>query len=94
MGLPPSVIAELMAAKPQGFEVWPANMTVVDTWLAISSQWRTAPLADGRVHWLGLDYSAVRAGLDMAGLTVTPSDWASVQVMEREASAALNGLRG
>lgn len=69
-------------------------MPIVDAFLAIASQWRTAALVDGRVHWFGLDYSAVRAGYEMAGLTIAPRVWAGVQVMERAASAAMNGVRG
>lgn len=94
MGMPPAIIAQLNAADPSVFEVWPANMPVVDTWLSIATQWRTTPLADGRVHWLGLDYAAVRAGFDMAGLTVGTAIWSGVQVMERAAAAALNGVAG
>jgi hypothetical protein len=94
MGFPAEVMDELAAAEPQGFEVWPGNAVVTDTWLSISTQWRTEALADGRVHWLGLDYSAVRAGLDLAGLTVEPRNWALLQTMERTASAALNGVKG
>jgi hypothetical protein len=92
MGLPSTLLQS--AAEPHRFEVWPANMPVVDTFLMIATQWRTAPLADGRVHWLGLDYGAVRAGFDMAGAVISPVVWAGVQVMERAASAALNGVRG
>lgn len=77
--------------KPKGFEVWPDNMAIVDLWLAIASQWRTAPLADGRVHWIGLDYGAVRAGFELAAAIVTAALWAGVRDMERAAAAALNG---
>jgi len=94
MGLPPSVVQQLNAAESQRFEVWPANMPIIDTWMVIATQWRTEALADGRVHWLGLDYASARAGLEMAGMAVTPGDWAGVRLMERTASAALNGLRG
>jgi hypothetical protein len=69
-------------------------MAAVDAWSVIASQWRTVPLADGRVHWLGLDYTAVRAGLEMASVTVATEVWAMVRVMERAASAALNGVAG
>jgi hypothetical protein len=69
-------------------------MPVIDLFLTISSQWRTAPLADGRVHWVGLDYAAVRVGLDLAGQAVDAGLWAGIQVMERAAAAALNGVRG
>lgn len=74
--------------------MWALNWTIVDLWLTVCTQWRTAPLADGRVHWLGLDYSAVHAGLALAGRTASPGEWAGVQLMERTAAEALNGVRG
>ena len=88
------ITAALEDARPKGFEVWPENMPIVDAWLAIASQWRTVALADGRVHWIGLDYAAAKAGLELAAITVTGSLWAGVCAMERAASAALNGVRG
>lgn len=92
MGLPPEIVAELIAAEPEGFQVWPVNMPVVRAWNAIDTQWRTETLADGRVHWIGLDYAAVRAGYDMGGLRIEPRIWAGVQLMERAASVVLNGV--
>lgn len=89
----PSIAASLSAAGPRPFEVWPVNMPVVDLWQTISTQWRTASLADGRLHWIGLDYGSVRAGFDFAGQVVDPNQWAGIQVMERAAAAALNGVR-
>ena len=69
-------------------------MPVVDLWLTISTQWLTESLVDGRLHFIGLNYGGVRAGLDMAGRAVSPGEWAGIQVMERTASAALNGVGG
>ena len=83
-----------LGREPPKFEVWAVNWTIVDLWLTVCTQWRTAPLADGRVHWLGLDYAAVRAGLDLAGRAVSAIEWAGVQLMERAAAEALNGFRG
>lgn len=90
-----SAFAEQLAAtEPQGFEVWPDNMSIVHLFLTIATQWRVASLTDGRLHWLGLDYAAARAGLDLAGATASAAQWAGVQVMERAAAAALNGFAG
>lgn len=85
---------ELAAAEPEAFDVWPDNMPVIDAFLAIATQWRTVSLAEGRVHWIGLDYAAARAAFEMAGVTVAPPVWLGVRVMEREAAAALNGVLG
>jgi hypothetical protein len=87
------VIQSLTAAPPK-FEVWPVNMVVVDLFLSIASQWQVTGLADGRLHWIGLNYEGVRAGLGMSGQVLSPGEWAGVQVMERAAAAALNGVRG
>jgi hypothetical protein len=92
MGLPPEFVAKLIAAEPKGFQVWPVNMPVIDAWNEIETQWRTQALADGRVHWIGLDYAAVRAGYDMAGAVIEPRIWAGVRLMERTASVVLNGV--
>lgn len=41
--------------------------------------------------FLGLDYTAVRAGFDLAGLTVTPPLWDQVRLIEDGAKHVLNG---
>lgn len=69
-------------------------MPIVDLWLEVASQWRSAPLADGRMHWIGLDYGAVKAGLELGGTAADPATWQGVRVMERAAAAALNGVAG
>lgn len=94
MGLPTELVEQLAAVKPQGFEVWPQNMSIVTLFLAIATQWDTVALGDGRLHWLGLDYARARAGFALAGMTVDPDEWAGVQVMERAAAAAMNGFAG
>jgi hypothetical protein len=93
MGLPASLVAELEQAgetAARGFEVWPDNMPVVDAFCAVTTQWRATALADGSVLWLGLDYTAVRARLG----EVSDRIWRGLAVMERAATAALNGERG
>lgn len=64
----------------------------MDAFLAVATQWDAMSLASGKVHWHGLDYSRVQAGLTMAGIALSPADWSRVQIMEREATAALNGF--
>lgn len=66
-------------------------MPAFNAFLAVCRQWRTAAAPD-RTVWLGLDYTAVRAGLDLAGLTITPDLWAEVQEIETGALRALNGV--
>lgn len=62
-------------------------MAAVDAFLAVDSQWRQSP----KGRFLGLDYTAVRAGLDLAGIEVTPDLWSDVQLIEAGARRALNG---
>lgn len=76
------------------FPLWPDNKPIVDAFIAVATQWRVTPLASGQAYWQGLDYVAVRAGLDMAGIALTPPQWFGVQQMERAASAVLNGFKG
>ena len=44
----------------------------------------------GKVVWIGLDYAAARAALDLAGMTVTPEIWADVRAIEGGAIEELN----
>lgn len=75
--------------------VWPEHVPIVEAFLIVSSQWRTATLGGGmgpgRVLYIGFDYGAVLAGLSAAAVTVTPELWRGVRVMEDAARAALNG---
>lgn len=79
-----------MAHSPQDSGVWPQNIAAVTAFLAISSQWRLLVLPDGKRLATGLDYTAARAGLEMAGITVEPMLWAKIRVIEQGAMAAIN----
>ncbi|NML88345.1 DUF1799 domain-containing protein [Sphingobium sp. TB-6] len=92
-GLPAELIEKLDRKEP-GFPIWPENMPIANAFLAVSSQWRTIPLISGRVHWQGLDYAGVSAGLDRAAMSLSPSQWMGLQIMERAAAAAMNNSRG
>lgn len=75
--------------------MWPQNVPVVRAWLAVSTQWRTAPLPlplGGGPYWIGLDYAGVVAGLGALGIVVTPQLWSGLMIMEDEAIRALNGV--
>lgn len=65
-------------------------MPAVEAFLAIASQWRIVDGWNGR-RVIGLDYTAARAGLELAGIEVTPGVWAEVREIERGARAAMNG---
>jgi hypothetical protein len=73
--------------------VWPENVEALAAFLAASTQWRVASLSTmtrARLVYLGLDYAGARAGIEAAGITLTPSLWADVCIMEEAARAALN----
>ncbi|RIA44042.1 uncharacterized protein DUF1799 [Hephaestia caeni] len=88
------IVAALSDVGAEEFGIWPENWPVVEAFLSIDTQWRTVPLASGAVYWAGLDYTAVAAGLNFAGRTLTPAQWSGLQLMEAAARGALNGVRG
>lgn len=95
-GFPAEVIAQLrQSGGPSGtIDIWPENWPIVQAFTAIATQWRTAPMGLGGYRYLGLDYTAAKAGLDLAGITLTADQWKGVRVMERAATAELNGGEG
>jgi hypothetical protein len=70
--------------------IWESNVQAVTAFLSIDSQFRMTGLARGGVLVTGLDYQGARAGLDLAGITVTPDLWRSIQLIEAGAVGALN----
>lgn len=44
-------------------------------------------------HWIGLDYTAVKYGLDLAGVSVTPDTWMDVRLIEDGAREEMNRER-
>lgn len=69
-------------------------MPIVAAFLTITTQLRPVALAHGGLHWLGLDYAGARAGLLQEEIKLLPHQWAWLRVMERAATATLNGYRG
>jgi len=95
----PAIAALKRKLAPQdgGTEgVWPDNVPIVEAFDAAASQWRTAPIGGGmapiKVFWLGLDYTAARVGIRLAGLKLDRDIWAGVLVMEATARRILNGV--
>ena len=68
--------------------VWEIHARALHAFLAVDGQWRVA--SGEKSLWLGLDYTAVKAGLELAGLSLTPAEWSDVQMIERGALEALN----
>lgn len=91
-GFPEELIqAVAQAGQEQGeFGVWRENWDTVCAFAAVVSQWRAAPLARGGLHFIGLDYTAARAGLDAEEIPVTPTLWRGLREMEAAARDVLN----
>ncbi len=96
-------MAELEAALGAAVEsdddgLWPENEAIVEAFLSCDTQWRVAAvgrgLAPGRLFFAGLDYAGARAGIEAAGIVLTPELWRGVRIMEGEARDALNGIDG
>lgn len=63
-------------------------MGALNAFLAVSTQWRVTGPGDGTLRRTGLDYQGVRAGLEMAGVAMTPALWSDLQLIEAGALQA------
>lgn len=70
--------------------VWAENWDIVAAFALVLTQWRVASLADGRVLYIGLDYTAARIRLAGARTRVTPALWDGLATMEAAFSAEMN----
>lgn len=69
----------------------------MEAFLFVSTQWRVVQqdggMAPGRTLYLGLDYTAVAAGLAGAELPASPETWRGLRLMEAAARNVLNGMQ-
>ena len=82
-----------MVPEEQQQGLWPEHEPAWRAWCAVASQWRTIALSGNwgaKVIWLGLDYTAVAAGLQMAGLNLTADEWQELRAIEEGAKEELN----
>jgi len=77
-------------ADATGFEIWEEHLPAWDAFLAVDGQWRGVPRGMGGVRWIGLDYTAVKVGLEFAGIAMTPEIWADFRLIEAGACEELN----
>lgn len=78
---------------PRGAEIWAEHLPAWRAWCTISGQWRTAPLGTmerAKLIFVGLDYTAARHGLDLAGIGVSPDQWDDIRSIEAGAIEELN----
>lgn len=88
-GLDPIELKSLFRRDGGQTGVWPVNAPATRAFLSVCNQWRTVSLGLAGAMVTGLDYTAARAGLDMAGISVTPELWAQIQAIESGALAEM-----
>lgn len=79
--------------QPEEQGIWAENFPAFVAFLTVSGQWRCRSSGLGGAHWIALDYTAVKAGLEMAGITTTPEMWADLRSIEGGALDELNRER-
>ena len=89
-------IAALKADLGEEDGLWPEHVPIMHAFMLCETQWRGATMSDGfaaRIHYVGLDYSACRVALDLAGIDVDQDLWAGITAMELFALNTLNEVR-
>lgn len=76
---------DLMADRFDG--LWPWHVDAFLAFKEVSTQWRAVAGLGGMVV-IGLDYTAARNGLEMAGRDITPALWQELTAIEAGAVAA------
>jgi hypothetical protein len=69
-------------------EVWPENWLAVEAFLVVQTQWSV-----GMGGATGFDYTRVKAGLEMAGITVSVELFEKLRVIEHAALRAWAGQK-
>lgn len=87
----------ILTEEADGVALWDIHQAAWSAWQVVCGQWRTqaATVASmgasvSRVVWIGLDYQAARAGLEMSGVNITPDLWTEVRAIEAGAIEELN----
>lgn len=82
--VPPEMVAHL---KPKEFTVWHDNWPSLELFAACATQWRPLPMGGGVT---GLDYTAVRAVMQMTGVQDQRPAFEDIRLLEL---GALAGFR-
>jgi hypothetical protein len=83
----------IVPAEPVELELWADHQAAWRAWCEVSGQWRTVGLGTMErawLFWMGLDYGAAKAGLELAGIEVSPETWADLRVIEEGAIEEMN----
>ncbi|RWR26829.1 hypothetical protein D2T29_19615 [Sinirhodobacter populi] len=78
----------MLPARTTG--LWARHWPALTAFFAVSTQWRVTGVGLGGILTQGLDYTAMRAGLDMAGIEITPKLFAQIREIEIGALEHLN----
>ncbi|MDK3072771.1 DUF1799 domain-containing protein [Sedimentitalea sp. JM2-8] len=78
-------------APDTGGALWADHLPVFQAFAAVTSQWNVVAPPAGGMRAVGLDYAGVRAGLEMAGIVLSPDQWADLRLIEAGARDAMNG---
>jgi hypothetical protein len=70
--------------------VWPENLPALTAFMRIQTQWVVAGIGMAGLLTIGLNYASAKAGLELAGIDVTPELWDDILVIEAGAVPALN----
>lgn len=70
--------------------IWQQHLPAFEAFLAVATQWRSAIGMEG-LKVIGLDYTAVKAGFDLAGIACPPAVWQELRTIESAAMTAFNG---
>lgn len=69
-----------------GDDIWAEHLDAFNAFLLVDNQWRHRP-DSGKPT--GLDYTAVDAGLRLAGVSLSPDQWSQFRTIEGAARAAI-----
>ena len=87
MELTPEAVAHLQSQRPADLEVWPESWESVETFMRCATQWRYFPMGGAQ----GLDYTAVRAVLQMQGVLDQSAALSDIRLLEHGALFAMRG---
>lgn len=80
---------ETLALAPE-FELWDNHAPAFWAFMTVEGQWRCTGVGMGGIYWIGLDYAAVKVGLDLAGIALDHDEWEDFRQIEAGARKQLN----
>lgn len=75
-----------LGPKDEPFDIWPENHAAWQAFQRVQTQWASGGMGGPT----GLDYTRVRAGLQMAGVEVTAEIFEGLRLIEASALGAFN----